>query len=637
MTIAAARRPKPSEIPDQPGAYLFKDAQGRVIYAGKALSLRSRLSSYFQDPDALHPRTAAMVEAAADVEWIVVANEVESLHLEYNLIKTHRPRFNVRYRDDKSYPYLAVTLDEEYPRAMVLRGKKRKGVRYFGPFAHAYAIRETLDLLLRTFPVRTCSQGVFDRCRRINRPCLFYDIGKCAAPCVGHVDKNQHRGIAEDLVTFLEGRFEPVLERLHTDMNAASDGMEYERAARLRDQLASVRKAIEKQVVVSDRNESFDIVALAEDELEAALQTFFVRGGRMVGRKGFVADKVEELDTPGLLASFLRELYMTEDEVPREILVPAVPADADVLKAWLGERRGGRVEFRVPRRGEKRALLETVAQNAGESFTQHKLKRRSDFAARAKQLNALQSALDLAEAPLRIECFDISNTGPTEVVGSMVVFEDGLPKRSDYRRFKVRWVAGQDDFASMAEVVRRRFMRYLAERDAPPQKGRKFAYPPNLIVVDGGKGQLNAALGVMAELGVQELSAVGLAKRFEEVYLPGRTEPVEIPRGSDALYLLQHIRDEAHRFAITYHRQLRDRRVKESALDRIPGVGEERKKRLLRTFGSVRRILQASEEELAEVVPASVAKRVQATLRGLDRPTEGARLTGNGRGEAGER
>ncbi|MGH2728522.1 MAG: UvrB/UvrC motif-containing protein, partial [Actinomycetota bacterium] len=352
----------------------------------------------------------------------------------------------------------------------------------------------------------------------INRPCLFYDIGKCAAPCVGHVSTEDHRGIAEDLVSFLEGRFEPVLERLESDMGRASTDMEYERAARLRDQLASVRKAIEKQVVVSDRNESFDIVALAEDELEAALQTFFVRGGRMVGRKGFVADKVEELDTPALLASFLRDLYMTEDEVPKEILVPVIPADADVLKAWLSGRRGGRVEFRVPQRGEKRALLETVAQNAGESFTQHKLRRRSDFAARAKQLNALQSALGLTEAPLRIECFDISNTGPTEVVGSMVVFEDGLPKRSDYRRFKVRWVAGQDDFASMAEVIRRRFIRYLSERDAPPQKGRKFAYPPNLIVVDGGKGQLNAALGVMADLGVQELSAVGLAKRFEEVY-----------------------------------------------------------------------------------------------------------------------
>ncbi len=618
MTTRTLRRPSPSEIPDQPGVYLFKDAHGRVIYVGKALSLRSRLSSYFQDAAALHPRTEAMVESATDVEWIVAKNEVESLHLEYNLIKRHRPRFNVRYRDDKSYPYLAVTLDEEYPRAMVLRGQQRKGVRYFGPFAHAYAIRETLDLLLRTFPVRTCSQGVFDRCRRINRPCLFYDIGKCAAPCVGHVNAEEHRGIADDLVGFLEGRFEPVLKRLENDMNLASADLEYERAARLRDQLTSVRKAIEKQVVVSDRDENFDAVAVAEDELEAALQVFFVRGGRMVGRKGFVVDKVEEMDTARLLATFLRDLYMTEEDIPREILVQATPADDGLLKAWLSARRGGRVEFRIPQRGEKRALLETVDQNAKESFAQHKLKRRSDFAARAKQLNALQEALGLPDAPLRIECFDISNTGPTEIVGSMVVFEDGLPKRSDYRRFKIRGVEGQDDFASMAEVVRRRFLRYLADRDAPPAKGRKFAYPPNLLVIDGGKGQLNAATTVLAEIGVQEVSAIGLAKRFEEIYMPGRSEPVQIPRGSEALYLLQHIRDEAHRFAITYHRTLRDRRVRASALDRVPGIGDERKKRLLKTFGSVRRILQASEQELAEVVPASVARRVQQVLRGLE-------------------
>jgi len=629
------RRPSPGEIPDEPGVYLFKDAHGRVIYVGKALSLRSRLSSYFQDPAGLHARTAAMVESAADVEWIVVGNEVESLHLEYNLIKRHRPRFNVRYRDDKSYPYLAITLDEEYPRAMVLRGQKRKGVRYFGPFAHAYAIRETLDLLLRTFPVRTCSQGVFDRCRRINRPCLFYDIGKCAAPCVGHVTTEQHRGIADDLVAFLEGHFEPVLKRLDTDMHGASEAQEYERAARLRDQLASVRKAIEKQVVVSDRNENFDAVSLAEDELEAALQVFFVRGGRMVGRKGFVVDKVEELDTARLLATFLRDLYMGEEEIPREILVPVIPADDDLLKRWLAERRDGPVSFRIPQRGEKRTLLETVEQNAKESFAQHKLRRRSDFAARAKQLNSLQEALSLPEAPLRIECFDISNTGTTEVVGSMVVFEDGLPKRSDYRRFKVRWVEGQDDFASMAEVVRRRFQRFLLDRDAAPRKGRRFAYPPNLVVIDGGKGQLNAATTVLAELGVQEVSVVGLAKRFEEVYRPGHSESLVIPRGSEALYLLQHIRDEAHRFAITYHRTLRDRRVRESALDRVPGVGEERKKKLLKTFGSVRRILQASEQELAAVVPAPVARKVQQVLRGLEPGRDERPRAGAGRSAAG--
>jgi excinuclease ABC subunit C len=628
--LLAEWRPRPQDVPDRPGVYLFRDAEGRVVYVGKAKSLRARLASYFQDPASLHPRTAAMLEAAADVEWIVTATEVESLHLEYNLIKAHRPRFNVRYRDDKSYPYLAVTLNEEYPRAMVLRGPKRRGVRYFGPFAHAYAIRETLDLLLRTFPVRTCSQGVFDRCRRIGRPCLFYDIGKCAGPCVGHVTAEEHRRIAEELVAFMDGRFDPVLERLEREMAEAAEALEFERAARLRDQLASVRRAVERQVVVSGRDEDLDVIALAEDELEAAIQVFFVRGGRLVGRKGFVVDKVEEMDAPALLASFVRDLYMTEESVPREVLVPELPAELDLLRAWLEGRRGGRVEVRVPQRGEKRALLETATQNAGEAFAQHKLRRRSDFAARARQLAALQEALGLPEAPLRIECFDISNTGPLEVVGSMVVFEDGLPKRSDYRRFKVRTVAGQDDVAAMAEVVRRRFLRYLAERDAPPERGRRFSYPPNLVVVDGGRGQLNAALGVLAELGVQEVAAVGLAKRFEEVYLPDRAEPLRIPRGSEALYLLQHIRDEAHRFAVAYHRKLRGRRVTESALDRVPGIGAERKRRLLRRFGSVRRILEASEEELAAVVPASVAGRLKEALRGIPAGPAGHQ---GGRGE----
>jgi excinuclease ABC subunit C len=618
MATTALRRPAPETIPDAPGCYLFKDRAGRVVYAGKAKSLRKRIASYFGA--GLLARTQTMVDQATDVEWIVTGNEVESLHLEYNLIKTHRPRFNVRYRDDKSYPYLAITLDEEYPRAMVLRGAKRKGVRYFGPFAHAYAIRETLDLLLRTFPVRTCSQGVFDRCRRIGRPCLFYDIGKCAGPCVGHVDAHEHRAIAEDLIDFLEGRFEPVIGRIETEMREASSKLEYERAARLRDQLTSVRKAVERQVVVSDRNENLDVVALAEDELEAALQVFFVRGGRMVGRKGFVVDRVEEMTTEDLLASFVRELYMGEEEVPAEILVPALPSDAGLLKAWLAQRRSGRVEFRIPQRGEKRELLQTATQNAKDAFSGHKLRRRSDFAARAKQLNALQEVLNLPDAPLRIECYDISQLFGTEAVGSMVVFEDGLPKRSDYRRFRIRGVEGQDDFAMMAEVLRRRFLRYLEERDAPPERHRKFAYPPNLLVIDGGRGQLNAVLQVLADLGLQEISAVALAKRFEEVYVPNRDEPVQIQRGSEALFLLQHLRDEAHRFAVTYHRTLRDKRTTASALDRVPGVGEQRKKLLLRKFGSVRRILQASEEELSRVVPAAVARRVHETLRS---PAEG--------------
>jgi excinuclease ABC subunit C len=609
---------RPKNIPDSPGCYLFRDATGRVLYVGKAKSLRSRLSNYFQAPYLLHPRTASMVEQAAEVEWIVTANEVESLHLEYNLIKKNSPRFNVRYKDDKSYPYLAITVGDEYPRATVMRGKRRQGVRFFGPYAHAYAIRETLDLVLRTFPMRTCTQGVFDRARRIKRPCLLYDIGKCAAPCVGHVDAAQHRAIVEELMSFMDGNYDPVLDRLDKEMHQASTALEFERAARVRDQLASVRKVIEKQVVVSDRNETFDLVGIAEDDLEAALQVFFVHGGRMVGRKGFVVDKVEELDRPALIASFVRDLYMTEDDIPREILVPEMPADAGVLRAYLSEKRGGPVHFRVPQRGEKRTLADTATQNATEAFARHKLRRRSDFAARAKQLNALQGALSMSDSPLRIECYDISNLGPTEKVGSMVVFEDGLPKRSDYRRFAIKGVEGQDDFASMAEVIRRRFTAYLAERDQPREKPTKFSYPPNLVVIDGGKGQLNAALDVLAELGLPDINVVGLAKRFEEVHLPGQTEPVRIARGSVALYLLQHVRDEAHRFAITYHRTLRARKTTQSALDRIPGIGPKRKRELLRAFGSVRRILQASEEELATVVPADVARRIVPILRGLE-------------------
>ncbi|MFN2614833.1 MAG: excinuclease ABC subunit UvrC [Actinomycetota bacterium] len=613
---------RPANIPEDPGVYLFRDQNGRVLYVGKAKSLRNRLSNYFQDARLLHPRTESMLEQADHVEWIVTGGEVESLHLEYTLIQAHRPRFNVRYRDDKSYPYLAITVGEEYPRATVMRGKKRPGVRMFGPYAHAYAIRETLDLLLRTFPVRTCSQGVFDRCRRIDRPCLFYDIGKCAAPCVGHVSAGEHRTIVDDLLSFLDGNFEPVLDRLDKQMHEASTALEFERAARLRDQLESVRKAVERQVVVFDRNEFFDVVGIVEDELEAAIQVFFVRGGRLVGRKGYVVDKVEDLETPELLASFVRDLYMQEEEIPREILSPVEPADPDALSALLAEKRGGPVRLKVPQRGERKRLLDTVTQNAKESFAQHKLKRRSDFDARARQLNALQEALALADAPLRIECYDISNLGPNEKVASMVVFEDGLPKRSDYRRFRIKTVQGQDDFASMAEVIRRRFTNYLADRSTPREKPGKFAYPPNLVVIDGGRGQLNAALEVLAELGLQHITAVGLAKRFEEIYCSDRDEPVRIARGSEALYLLQHVRDEAHRFAIQYHRRLRGKKTTSSALDRVPGVGPARKRHLLRTFGSVERILQASEEELAEHVPASLARRILLVLRGLERGKE---------------
>jgi len=607
-------RPEAGSIPTKPGVYVFRDRDDRPIYVGKAKSLRSRLSNYFAAD--LHPRTAAMVTAATEVEWIVTDNEVEALHLEVNLIKQYRPRYNVRYRDDKSYPYLAITLDEEYPRARVMRGPKRKGVRYYGPFAHAYAIRDTLDLLLRTFPMRTCSQGVFDRCRRRNRPCLLYDIERCAGPCVNAVSAEQHRGIALEMCDFLGGETKPVIDRLEGAMREAAAAHQFEVAAKLRDQLTNVNRVIERQQMASSRAEDMDVIGVAEDELEAAFQVFFVRKGRVTGRKGFIVDKVEDLEPDELISNFLERTY-ADQEVPRQILVPVEPGDRSLLERWLREVRGARVTVKVPQRGEKRALLETVTENARQDFARHRLKRSSDFAARTRQLNELQGFLGMEEAPLRIECFDISNTGPEEAVGSMVVFEDGLPKRSDYRRFAIKWTSGPDDVAMMGEVVRRRFARFLEEQGSDG-RSRRFAYPPNLVVIDGGKGQLNRAAEVMDELGVQGVTVVSLAKRMEEVFVPERSEPIVIPRGADALYLLQQIRDEAHRFALTYHRLKRGKRMTRSALDGIPGLGETRRKHLLKHFGSVKRIRQATLEELQAVprLPRSVAQAVHERLSG---------------------
>jgi excinuclease ABC subunit C len=637
MSIATSPRPKPEAIPDHPGVYLFRDRGGRVIYVGKAISLRKRVASYFQPLRNLHPRTAAMVEASASLEWVLVRGEVEALQLEYNLIKQHRPRYNVRYRDDKSYPWLAVTLSEEIPRPRVERGAKRKGTRYFGPYAHAYAIRETLDLLLRTFPMRTCSQGVFDRQRRLGRPCILYDINKCSGPCVGHITPEAHREIVDEFISFMEGRTRPVLKRLEAEMHEAAEQLNFEAAARLRDQLASVRKAMERQQMVSSQPEDFDIAAFAEDDLEAAVQVFFVRRGRVVGQRGFVVDKVEALDTAALAASFVQQLYGERlDEVPREVYLPVVPEGADALRQWLAGLRGGPVDFRVPQRGEKRALLETVTANARDAFASHKLKRASDFDARARALKELQEQLDLPEAPLRIECYDISNLQGNQVVGSMVVFEDGLPRKSEYRRFEVRSVDGQDDFASLREVLSRRLARLAAEQQEPPvQAGepgeeprrRKFAYPPNLIVVDGGRPQLAAALEALEAANRGDLAVIGLAKRMEEVYLPGSPDPVVLPRSSEALYLLQRVRDEAHRFAIAYHRKLRGRSMTRSALDGIPGVGEARRKELVRHFGSVRKLGQASVEEIAAApgFGPRLARTVWDHLHGAAAPAGGPR------------
>jgi excinuclease ABC subunit C len=611
-------RPEPGSIPDTPGSYQFKDAQGRVLYVGKATSLRSRLSNYFAPPESLPPRTRQMVAAAASVEWIEVRNEVEALFLEYNLIKAHRPRFNIRYKDDKSYPYLAVTLDEEWPRAMVMRGAKRKGVRYFGPYAHAYAIRETLDLLLRTFPIRTCTNAKLDRHRRLGRPCLYAHIEKCAAPCVGEVTPEEYAALVDELLAFLDGETAPVLDRLERQMQEAADELEYERAARLRDQLTSVRKAIERQQMVAAKEEDLDVIGLAEDELEASVQVFFVRRGRVVGRRGLVVDKVEDVDSPQLVARLLEQLYAgaPAEDVPREVLVPVAPEDPALAEAFLSHVRGSSVRVRVPRRGAKRELLSTVTRNATEAFAQHKLRRASDHNARARALTALQEALGLAEAPLRIECFDISNLQGTEIVGSMVVMEDGLAKRGDYRRFKVRHQEGQDDFAAMEEVLTRRFRRYLEERDEGARAGKRFSYPPNLLLVDGGRGQLNVAVGVLEELGLEEIAVASLAKRFEEVYLPERAEPLRIPRDSEALFLLQQVRDEAHRFAIAYHRKLRERRATRSILDDVPGLGPNRRARLLKEHGSVRRLRELSEDELVAIpwLPEPVARALYERL-----------------------
>ena len=621
-------RPETSSIPDAPGAYLFRDADGRVVYVGKARSLRKRVATYWGRP--LHPRTAAMVAAAGSVEWISASTEVDALMLEYNLIKEHLPRFNIRYRDDKSYPYLALTVGERWPRAQVMRGAKRKNVKYFGPFGHAYAIRETLDALTRVFPVRTCSNAFFDQRARARRPCLYFDIGRCAGPCVPDVTgvtDESYRAHVDALADFLSGNERPVLKRLDREMREAAERQEYERAAKLRDQLAAARRALESQEMVLTQAESLDVIGLAEDDLEAAFQVFFVRKGRVMGRKGWIVDRVEELDRPGLLASFLRELYMERDEVAPRILVPHMTADADVLAEWLTARRGGPVTFTVPERGAKRKLMEVVTQNAREHFQRHKLRRASDFGARSRALAELSSVLGLEQAPLRIECYDVSNLGPADKVGSMVVFEDGLPKRSDYRRFEIKGVPGQDDFASMEEMLRRRFARLSANGDGageagrvgePPPKKRRFAYPPSLVVVDGGKGQLSVATKALADAGLH-IPAIGLAKRLEEVYFPDRPDPLRIPRGSEALFVLQHIRDEAHRFAVTYHRQKRSKRAMASPLDEVPGIGPARKRALLKRFGSLARLARASVEEIAETpgVGAEMARAVHDRLHGV--------------------
>ncbi len=663
------QRPAFGSIPEEPGSYQFKDADGRVIYVGKAKSLRQRLNSYFADPRLLHPKTAAMVAAAETVEWITVRNEVEAFFLEYSLIKQHRPRFNIRLRDDKSYPFLALSLGDEWPRAMVRRGARPKGTRFFGPYANAYAIRETLDSLLRSFPIRTCTTSKFNLHQRQGRPCLLFHIEKCSGPCVGEVDTRAYEQMVADLVRFLEGDTDALVDQLEKEMWAAAEEQAYERAARTRDRLTSIRKAIERQQMVADRSEDLDVIGLADDELEAAVQVFHVRRGRVVGRKGFVLDKVEDLTAEQLMAQVCEQLY-GEDPVqgiPREVLVPVLPEQVEVYEEYLsmlrgefaraareaarsssrvgvGEgwsyldgapvtttpdferdgpargRVGAKVVIRVPQRGDKKALLDTVVTNAREEFTRHKLRRAGDHNARAKALNELQEWLGLEEAPLRIECYDNSHIQGSDYVSSMVVFEDGLPNKREYRRFKVRAGQGNDDFAAMEEVLTRRLSHWIEEREKPAEErvGR-FKYPPNLLVIDGGKGQLTSAMKVLTELGLdEEIAVCSLAKQYEEVFVPGSTEPVRIPRQSEALYLLQRLRDEAHRFAITYHRELRGKRMTVSALDGIPGLGPARKARLTRELGGVGAVKKASLEQLTALpwLPAAVAEAVYEKLHG---------------------
>src|SRR6266700_421123 len=602
-------RPAAGSIPESPGVYRFRDGHGRVIYVGKAKNLRSRLNWYFADYAGLHPRTQSMLSTAAGVDWTVVGTEVEALQLEYSWIKEFSPRFNVRYRDDKSYPYLAVTLDEEYPRVMVMRGAKRRGTRYFGPYSHAWAIRETVDLLLRVFPVRTCSAGVFKRARQIGRPCLLGYIGKCSAPCVERVDAATHRLLAEECCDFMAGNTTRFTRRLERQMRDAAAAEEFERAARLRDDLRALQRALEKQAVVLGDGTDCDVIALAEDQLEAAVQVFYVRGGRVRGQRGWVLDKIEEVNPAGLVEQFLGQVYADSPAgteavnagIPREILVPELPPDPATMTEWLAGRRGGPVSLRVPRRGDKKALLETVARNAGQSLALHKTRRASDLTTRSKALSEIQEGLSLDDAPLRIECYDVSNLQGTHVVASMVVFEDGLARKSEYRRFAIKGTDGTDDISSIYEVITRRFRRYLAERektgeldtlgdpgpenpgedqdqDLSAERGgldtqKKFAYPPNLVVVDGGPLQADAAARALAELGIDDVAVCGLAKRLEEVWPPGEEYPVILPRSSEGLYLLQRVRDEAHRFAITYHRQKRGKAATASALDDVPGLG----------------------------------------------------------------
>ncbi|PRZ16221.1 excinuclease ABC subunit UvrC [Nesterenkonia sandarakina] len=651
MADPSSYRPKTGEIPTTPGVYRFIDPHGRVVYVGKAKNLRSRLNSYFARVNTLHPKTYAMVHAAASVEWTVVGSELEAIQLEYTWIKQHAPRFNIMYRDDKSYPYLAVTMNEKYPRVQVMRGDKKPGVKYFGPFYPAKAIRETVDTMLRVFPVRSCSAGVFKRAKASGRPCLLGYIGKCAAPCVGQISEEDHRKLAEEFCEVMAGRPGPHVKRIENQMKAAVAELRYEDAGRHRDDLEAIRRVFERNAVVLSEDTEADIFAFAEDELEAAAQVFHVRQGRIRGQRGWVVEKVEETDAGAMVEQLLMQVYgsMADTErIPPEVLVPALPDNAEEMTAWLRQLRSdsgegrAQISLRVPQRGDKAALLGTVQENAAQALALHKSRRNSDITTRSAALRDLQEALGAAEPLLRIECFDISHTSGTNVVASMVVLEDGLSKKRDYRRFAIKGDAARDDTSAMYDVITRRFARHLkdqaqseaavevADSSDPAEaaagepaagesaadgastvgtkdstvverEAERFAYPPSLVVVDGGQPQVNVARQALDDLGITDLPVVGLAKRLEEVWLPGDDFPLVLPRSSEALYMLQRIRDEAHRFAIAYHRSKRSKAMTASALDDVPGLGSSRRAAVVAHFGSVANLKKASLEEIIEV------------------------------------
>ena len=619
-------KPDSQLIPNTPGSYQFKDAFGRVIYVGKAKVLRSRINSYFQPIDKLHTRTQQMIQEAESVEWIQVQNEVEALILEHSLIQEHQPRFNVRLRDDKSYPFLAVTTADEWPRAMLTRGKLKKGNRYFGPYVEVKAIRDTLDLLQRTFPLRTCTENKYRRHEKLQKPCLEFHIKKCCGPCVDKVTPEEYQQLVRDLLRFLEGHTDDVVEDLLSHMKIASKEQDYERAARYRDRLFNVQKAAEKQVMVGTRSEDFDVVTYVDDEFEAAAHAFFVRNGRVLGQRSFILDKAENLPTGVLQSRILEKLYIEANPLgnPKAIFVETEPHNKEFYEAWLSGERGSKVQIRIPQKGTKKTLMETVRLNAEDAFKRHRLKRLGDHNSRSKALNDLQKFLNLPNSPLRIECYDMSHLQGSNYVGSMVVMEDAILKKKDYRKFKIKSIDGNDDYAAMAEVVRRRLMNLLKEENDQSNDASSFSYPPQLLLVDGGKGQLSATVAVLKELNLFErIPVASLAKRNEEIFLPGKSEPVILPRNSESLYLLQRIRDESHRFAITYHRQLRKREMKDSVLNGVSGLGPSRRARLIKEFGSINKIRQATLEDLLKLtwLPEEVAKSVYQKCSNPNRAT----------------